>query len=90
MKLRSSPQKEKTIADEGYYRLNFLNCFRAAEGKHIAILMPKHSGSHFYSYKGFYSVVLLAFVDYDYPFLVAAFGVQGQIRSTCPIHVDCR
>ena len=75
MKLPPSLQEEKTIADEGYYRLNFISCFRAAEGKHIAILKPKHSGSHFYSHKGFYSVVLLAYVDYDYFFVVAAFGV---------------
>ena len=54
-----------------------LNCFRAFTGN-IAILKPKHSESDFYNYKGFYSVVLLAFVDYDYGFLAADVGVQGR------------
>ena len=48
MKLSSSSQERKAIADEGYRRWNFPNCF------------------DFYNYKGFYSVVLLTFVDYDY------------------------
>ena len=39
MKLPSSLQEWKAIADEGY---NFPNCFGAADGKHIAILKPKH------------------------------------------------
>ena len=54
MKLPSSPQEWKGIADEGYCRWNLPNCFRAADGKHIAILKPKHSGSDCYNYKGFY------------------------------------
>ena len=39
MKLPSSLQEWKAIADEGY---NFPNCFGAADGKDIAILKPKH------------------------------------------------
>ena len=77
MKLPSSSQKQKAIADEGYHRQNFPNCFGAADGKYIAILKPKHSGSDFYNYKRFCSVVLLAFVDYDYLFLAADVGGQG-------------
>ena len=71
----------KAIADEGYRRWNFPNCIGAADGKHIAALKPKHSGSDFYNYEGFYSVDLLAFVDYDYRFLAADVGVQGRISD---------
>ena len=81
MKLPFSPQEWKAIADEGYRRWNFPNCFGAADGKQIAILKPKHSGSDIYNYKGFYSVVLLAFVDYDYRFLAADVGVRGRISD---------
>ena len=42
-KLPSSPQEWKAIADEGYRRWNFLNCFGAADGKHIVMLQSKHS-----------------------------------------------
>ena len=63
MKLPSSPQEWKAIADERYRCWNFPNYIGAADGKHVAILKPKHSGSDFYNYNGFYSVVLLAFLD---------------------------
>ena len=45
MKLPSSPKERKAIADDGYRDRNFPNCFGAADGKHIPILKPKHSGS---------------------------------------------
>ena len=81
LKLPSSPQAWKAIVDEGYRRRNFPQCFGATDGKHIAILKSKHSGFDVHNYKGFYSVVLLAFVDYDYRFLAADVGVQGRISD---------
>ncbi|XP_066913587.1 uncharacterized protein [Clytia hemisphaerica] len=62
-------------------RWQFPNCFAAADGKHIAIKCPPDSGSEFFNYKGFYSVVLLAFVDFDYKFLIAEVGCQGRISD---------
>ena len=47
----------------------------------MTILKPKYSGSDFYNYKGFYSVVLLAFIDYDFRFLAADVEVHGQISD---------
>ena len=82
MKLPSSPQEWKAIADEGYLRWNFPNSFGAATGKHIVILKPKHSGSDFYNYKGFLS----AFVDYDYRFLAADVGVQGGVFKNSAVY----
>ena len=41
-------------------RWQFPNCIGAADGKHISVLHPFGSGSAYY--KGYFSIVLLAFV----------------------------
>ena len=66
MKLPSSNKEWEHIIEQTNERWHFPNCFAAADGKHVKIICPKHSGSEFYNFKGFYSIVLLAFVDYDY------------------------
>lgn len=62
-------------------RWQFPNSFAAADGKHIGLFHPHGSGSEFYNYKGFYSLVLLALVDYDYKFLYIDVGCQGRISD---------
>ena len=81
LKVPSTEQEWEFIADETFKRWNFPNAFAVADGKHIVLFHPEGSGSEYYNYKGFYSLVLLAFVDYDYKFLLIDVGCQGRISD---------
>lgn len=50
-------------------------------GKHIRIRKPKNSGSEYFNYKKFFSIVLLALVDSDANFLYVDIGTQGSLND---------
>lgn len=79
--LPSSAEEWKTIARHSSERWQYPNCIGACDGKHVQIRHPDNSGSQFYNYKGFFSIVLLAIVDYDYRFLYVDVGCQGRISD---------
>ena len=81
LRVPNTKEEWKVIAEKTVERWQFPNCFGAADGKHIPILHPKNSGSDYYNYKGFFSIVLLAIVDYDYKFLFVDVGCQGRISD---------
>ena len=76
-----SKEEWKTVARRSSERWQFPNCIGACDGKHISIKHPDNSGSEFYNYKGFFSIVLLAIVNYDYEFLYIDVGCQGRISD---------
>ncbi|XP_071576462.1 uncharacterized protein [Temnothorax nylanderi] len=57
------------------------NCMGAIDGRHMRIKAPPMSGSEFYNYKGFFSVVLLAAVDAHYKFIWVDIGQYGSISD---------
>ena len=81
MKIPNEESEWLRLCDASFERWNFPHCFAAADGKHIAITKPPGSGSMYYNYKGFFSIVLMALVDYDYKFLAVDVGCQGRISD---------
>ncbi len=67
----------KDIADGFETLWNFPNVMGAIDGKHVPITCPKHGGSHYYNYKRFHSIILLAIVDARYIFRSVVVGSNG-------------
>lgn len=70
------------VAELFWSQCNFPNCL-GMDGKHIRIQKPMGSGSKFFNYEKYFSVVLLAVVDADYCFAYIDVGVfRSSIDSS--------
>lgn len=57
---------------------NFPHVLGCIDGKHVRITCPKKSGSMFYNYKKYFSVVLQAVADANYKFIIVEVGGYGK------------
>ncbi|XP_049880389.1 uncharacterized protein LOC126376875 [Pectinophora gossypiella] len=72
------------IAADFDKKANFPNCIGAVDGKHIR--NPPKSGSLFFNYKGYNSIVLLAIVDSKYRFIYVDIGAYGKESDSTIFH----
>ena len=72
----------ESMAEDFYVRWNFPNCIGAIDGKHVMIQCPVNSGSLFYNYKSYFSIVLLAVASADYRFVMVDIGAYGSSNDS--------
>ena len=75
-----APTKEslKTISEDFYSIWNFPNCLGSIDGKHIRVQCPQKTGSMYYNYKSYFSIVLQAVADAHYKFTTVDVGGYGK------------
>lgn len=71
----------KAVAKEFEDKWNFPHCVGAVDGKHIRITPPRGSGSTFWNYKHFHSIVLMAGASANYEFIWCEVGTNGRISD---------
>lgn len=86
LQVPTSDEAWKEIAQDFYDQWNFPNCRSAIDDRHMAIKKPPKSGSLYFNYKQFYSIVLMAVTNANYEFIMVDIGVNGRISDGCVIN----
>ncbi|CAH1991245.1 unnamed protein product [Acanthoscelides obtectus] len=73
-----TPDKWEEIANGFWMKTNFPHCLGAVDGKHIRLRKPDNTGSMYFNYKDYFSIVLLAVVDSEYRFIYVNIGSYGK------------
>jgi len=75
----NTEEQWREVQNKSHLKWNFPQCLGALHGKHVRIQCPRNSGSLYYNYCGFHSIVLFALVDATYRFLYYEVGAQGRV-----------
>ncbi|XP_055910749.1 uncharacterized protein LOC129945114 [Eupeodes corollae] len=68
----------RNVINDYYRRWKFPNCFGSIDGRHCQIQCPANSGSHYFNYLHYFSIVLQAVADADKKFLTIEVGGRGK------------
>lgn len=68
----------ETVAKDFFTKWNFPNCIGCIDGKHIRLRAPPNSGSMYWNYKHYHSIVLQAVADAHCKFLYIEVGSYGK------------
>jgi hypothetical protein len=74
----STKQMLLATSNEFYLKLNFPNCVGSIDAKHIRLKCPSNSGSMYYNYKHYYSIVLQGLADARHRFIAIDVGASGK------------
>ena len=69
-------------------RWQFPNVMGCLDGKHVRIRCPRKTGSLYYNYKDFFSIVLFALVGPDYKFIAVDIGSFGREGDAGPCNFE--
>ncbi|CAH1962840.1 unnamed protein product [Acanthoscelides obtectus] len=81
VKFPKTSEEWQEIAYNIETRWNFPNCGGSIDGKHLRIVKPANSGSYFFNYKDYHSIVLMALVNADYEFIYVNVGCNGRVSD---------
>ena len=77
--LKKPTRESSEQTAQGYLtKCNFPNVIGSIDGKHIRIQAPPKSGSNFFNYKHFFSIVLQGVADSDLKFIAVEVGAFGK------------
>lgn len=81
LQVPDSEEEWMQIAHDFENKWDFPHAVGALDGKHVVLQAPINSGTEFFNYKQFFSLVLLALVDADYCFTYVNVDCQGRLSD---------
>lgn len=73
-----SQEQLETVAADFQRRWNFPNCIGAIDGKNFQIRCPSHSGSSYFNYLKYFSILLQGVADANKKFIAIEIGARGK------------
>lgn len=78
MQLPTTSTAWEEISNGFQSRANFPHSIGAVDGKHMRVKKSSNSGSMYFYYKDYFSIILLAEVDLEYRFIYVSVGSYGK------------